>query len=93
MTFGPGGNRQLDQMDLDRNYAIRVQSLRDLIRGYDREIVMLERDIHAHLKADPGYKAVQAIRGVGPTIAAVLVAEIGDVSRFPTPPICVRGPD
>src|SRR5215813_4114286 len=28
--FGPGGNRQLDQMDLDRNYAIRVQSLRDL---------------------------------------------------------------
>ncbi len=36
--FGPGGNRQLDQMELDRNYAIRVQSLRDLIRGYDREI-------------------------------------------------------
>ena len=83
--FGPGGNRQLDQMDLDRNYAIRVQSLRDLIRGYDREIVMLERDIHAHLKADRGYQAVQAIKGVGPTIAAVLVAEIGDVSRFPTP--------
>jgi transposase len=83
--FGPGGNRQLDQMDLDRNYAIRVQSLRDLIRGYDREIVLLERDIHAHLRHDRGYQAVQAIKGVGPTIAAILVAEIGDVSRFPTP--------
>jgi hypothetical protein len=90
--FGPGGNRQLDEMDLDRNYAIRVQSLRDLIGGYDREIVMLERDIHAHLKGDPGYQAVQAIKGVGRTIAAILVAEIGDVSRFPTRPICVRGP-
>src|SRR5262249_38789516 len=71
--------------DLDRNSAIRVQSLRDLIGGYDREIVMLERDIHDHLKGDPGYQAVQAIKGVGRTIAAVLVAEIGDVSRFPTP--------
>jgi len=72
-------------MELGRNYAVRVQSLRDLIERYDREIVMLERDIHQHLRADRGYRAVQAINGVGPTIAAILVAEIGDVSRFATP--------
>jgi transposase len=83
--FGPAGNRQLDALDLSRNYAIRVQSLRDLIGHYDGEIVTLERDIHQHLKADRGYQAVQAIHGVGRTIAAILVAEIGDVSRFPTP--------
>ena len=29
------------------NYTIRVESLRDLIEVYDREIVMLERRIHA----------------------------------------------
>ena len=46
---------------------------------------MLERDIHQHLKGDRGYRAVQAINGVGPIIAAILVAEIGDVTRFPTP--------
>ena len=28
---------------------------------------------------------MQAINGVGRTIAAILVAEIGDVTRFPTP--------
>ena len=72
-------------MDLGRNYAIRVASLRELIGAYDREILTLERDIHQHLKADRGYRAVQAINGVGRTIAAILVAEIGDVSRFPTP--------
>jgi len=80
--FGPGGNRQLDTMDLGRNYAIRVHSLRELIVCYDREVKMLERDIHQHLKDDRGYRAVQAINGVGPTIAAILVAEIGDINRF-----------
>src|SRR5437879_3256346 len=59
--FGPAGIRQLDALDLGRNYAIRVQSLRELISVYDSQIVMLERDIHQHLRADRGYRAVQAI--------------------------------
>jgi transposase len=83
--FGPGGQVQLDEMGLARNYRVRVESLRDLIEVYDREIGMLERDIHRHLSHHRGYQAVQAIHGVGRTIAAILVAEIGDVSRFPTP--------
>jgi transposase len=83
--FCARGKRQLDEMELARNYAIRVQSLREVIDVYDREITMLERDIHQHVKDDPGYHALQAIDGVGPTIAAILVAEIGDVTRFPTP--------
>ena len=41
--FGPAGQVQLDEMGLGRNYTIRVESLRDLIEVYDREIVMLER--------------------------------------------------
>jgi transposase len=84
-VFCAAGQRQLDSMELGRNYAIRVASLRELIGAYDREIKMLERDIRQHLKGHRGYRAVQAINGVGPTIAAILVAEIGDVSRFPSP--------
>jgi transposase len=83
--FGRAGNAQLDVMPLGRNYTVRVESLRDLIEVYDREVVMLERDIHGHLCHHRGYQAVQAINGVGRTIAAILVAEIGDVGRFPTP--------
>ncbi|HET6918377.1 MAG TPA: transposase, partial [Jiangellaceae bacterium] len=49
------------------------------------EIGRLEREIHAHLCQRRGYRAVQAINGVGRTIAAILVADIGDVTRFPTP--------
>jgi transposase len=64
---------------------MQVASLRDLIAIYDDQITALERDIHRHLRHDRGYQAVQAINGVGPTIAAILVTEIGDISRFPTP--------
>ena len=43
---------------------------------------MLEGQIHRQLRHHRGYHAIQAIDGVGRTIAAVLVAEIGDVDRF-----------
>ena len=32
-----------------------------------------------------GYRAIQALPGVGPTLAAIFVAEIGDVHRFAGP--------
>src|SRR6266508_1695693 len=37
------------------------------------------------LALHPGYVAVQTIPGIGPTLAAVLVAEIGDIDRFARP--------
>jgi transposase len=37
------------------------------------------------LRTDPGYRAIQAIPGVGPVLAAVFVAEIGDIGRFHRP--------
>jgi transposase len=80
--FGPGGQAQLDSMVVADNYRIRIESLRDLLEIYDREISMLERDIHRQLKDDPGYLAIQQIPGVGPTLGAIFVAEIGDVHRF-----------
>ena len=83
--FGSAGTRQLDQLELGAPYARRIRSLRELIARYEHEITGLERDIHDHLKEHRGYQAVQAINGIGRVSAAVLVAEIGDVSRFPTP--------
>jgi len=83
--FGPMGKAQLDGMDLAPAYALRVESLRSLISIYDGEIGDLERRIHAPLRHHRGYQAIQGLNGVGRTIAAIAVAEIGDVSRFPTP--------
>lgn len=82
--FGPSGQKLLDAMDFPGPYGLRVESLRDLLEIYDREIVMVEREIHSWLKDDKGYRAIQALHGIGPITAAILVAEIGDVHRFPS---------
>jgi transposase len=80
--WGVAGPKWLDGLELPEAYTVRIESLRDLVKVYERQIDMLERRIHRLLKNDPGYRAVQAIDGVGPVIAAIFVAEIGDVSRF-----------
>ena len=83
--WGPGGNAQLDSLELPDAYFNRIAVLRDLVDTFDREIVFLDRDIHLILDDDAGYNAVQAIYGVGRIFAAVFVAEIGDVTRFDSP--------
>ena len=83
--FGTAGQDLLNIARLGRAYGIRVESLRDLISAYDKEITMLEGEVDSWLAGDKGYLAIQAIPGVGPVLGAVFVAEIGDVSRFSSP--------
>jgi transposase len=37
------------------------------------------------LRTHRGYQAIQQVPGIGPTLAAVFVAEIGNVHRFTDP--------
>ena len=83
--FGVAGNVLLNKIALDEAYLVRVESLRDLIALHDREIAMLDRLVARRLEGHQGYEAIQAIPGVGKILAAVFVAEIGDVSRFSRP--------
>jgi transposase len=48
--FGPGGHAQLEAMVMADNYRTRVESLRDLIELYDREVATLEGQIHRQLR-------------------------------------------
>jgi transposase len=80
--FGVGGRRLLDQVHLGDAYRLRVNSLRDLMGHIDHEIELVQNQVAPIFAGDLGFHAVQAIPGVGPVLAAVFVAEIGDVSRF-----------
>jgi transposase len=82
--FGVAGQALLDTCGLAEAYAVRVESLRDVIGILEREIAMLVDRIDTWLADDAGYWAIQAIPGIGPVLAAIFVAEIGDVSRFPS---------
>jgi len=83
--FGAGGTKLLDELRLPAAYAGRVASLRRLIEAFDFEITLYAKLTATALVADPGWRAVQAIDGIGPIFASVFVAEIGDVTRFPGP--------
>ena len=80
--WGPAGARWLDSLELGDSYRDRIVSLRRLINHFDREIKRLDREIHSWLRDDVGYHEIQRLDGVGPVLAAVFIAEIGDVSRF-----------
>jgi transposase len=83
--FGVGGTKLLDELALDAPFHARVLSLRRLIDAFTFEIDVLAKRTGGQLSHHPGFQAVQTIPGVGPVLAAVFVAEIGDVTRFPRP--------
>jgi transposase len=90
--FGVTGQRLLDEVPLRRAYTIRVESLRDLIEVYDREVDMVDREVRTGLAGHPGWAAIQAIPGVGPVLGAVF-APRSTTSTASRPPVtCARGP-
>jgi transposase len=82
--FSIAGNDLLDRLPLPGPYAARVQSLRRLIEDLEEEIELFERLTRGRLVADPGYTALQQLPGIGPILAAVFTAEVGEVTRFRT---------
>jgi transposase len=84
-VFGVRGRVLLAEAPLDPPFRARVNSQCRLIEALGFEIAVTTGLITRQVAADPGYRVVQQIPGVGPTLAAVLVAEIGDIHRFAGP--------
>jgi transposase len=55
-----------------------------LISDFDREIDALAADIDEIAKDDDRVKALCQIRGIGRYLALLIIAEIGDIKRFPS---------
>jgi len=83
--FGVWGNTWLDGLSLPQPYAGKVASLRKLTSELSTEIAVLDAVIADLLAHHDGYHAIQALPGIGPVLAAVIVAEIGDILRFCRP--------
>ncbi len=86
-VFGKGGSAWLDEPAgaLPQPYRGKIGSLRALIEVYTGEIALLEEVIADLLHGHAGYRAIRQMPGIGPVLGAVIVAEIGDVTRFPRP--------
>ena len=80
--FGTAGSAWLDGLGLPQPYAGKVTSLRHLTGELTGEITMLSEVTADLLAGDRGYRVIQQLPGIGPVLAAVITAEIGDVHRF-----------
>jgi transposase len=82
--FGKAGLAWLDGLGLPQPYAGKVLSLRQLTGALTTEITMLSEVIASLLAGDRGYQVIQRLPGIGPVLAAIIIAEVGDVTRFRT---------
>jgi transposase len=83
--FGVRGRRLLATAPLDPPFRARANALCRLIDAYDFEIDAVSTQLRGQLAVHSGYRTLQTLPGVGPTLAAIFVAEIGEVERFTTP--------
>jgi transposase len=79
---GVGGRQLLAAAGLDGAFQARVNAYLRLIDAFTFETDAVSRQLRARLCQHPGYVAIQAVPGVGPVLAAVFVAEVGEVGRF-----------
>jgi len=80
--FGPGGRQWLNGLRLPQPYSGKAWSLLHLTGELTAETGMPGEVIADLLAGDRGYQVIQQLPGIGPVLAAVIVAEAGDVTRF-----------
>ncbi|MCP2251272.1 IS110 family transposase, partial [Lentzea aerocolonigenes] len=83
--FGVRGRALLAAAPLDPVLRARVNSQCRLIDAFGFEIDTVTGLILRRAAKDPGWTVIQQIPGIGPILAAVILAEIGDIGRFAGP--------
>jgi transposase len=80
---GPGRG-WLAELDLPPRSREIVTDCLAVIDGLAPLTERLDGELHQHAKADPRVKVLTTLPGVGEFTALVMLAEIGDISRFPS---------
>src|SRR5215468_8557130 len=78
---GPGRG-WLAELDLPATSREIVTDCLAAIDGLTPVIDRIDGELHQHARSDPRVKALRTLPGVGEFTALVMVAEIGDISRF-----------
>ena len=74
----------LAELELRAGPRRRLDGLFALIAAFDREIETTTKEIEQQASADAYVDVLCQIRGVGRYIAMLVIAEVGDVTRFQT---------
>jgi len=83
--YRPRALAWIDQQALPVEAAASVQRLRRLVERVTAELDAVEADVARAAASDPIVAALDPIMGIGPTLGLLIRAEIGTITRFPTP--------
>ena len=90
--FGPSGQKLMDEMDFPGPYGLRVESLRDLLEIYDRELAMVEREMPAGSRTTLATKPSRPCMGSGRSSLPSWWPRSATSIASRRPGICARGP-
>lgn len=82
--FGVQGLRYLNEIGLPPYHRVQVETYLSLYQDLLGEIEPLTETLHALAEEQPMANLLMSIPGIGAIVAMSLVAEIGDISRFPS---------
>src|SRR4051812_40496962 len=83
--FGVAGHRLLDGLALPEPWAADVAAARRLIDDLDEQIADCEAALRTLGAEHPYVPLLVTVPGIGPVLGYTIAAEIGDITRFPTP--------
>ncbi len=81
---GAGAAAIVEELALREEPRRRLEVLLRLIGDFDREIDALAKEIDRLARHDPRVEVLTQIRGIGRYIAMLVIAEVGEVERFPS---------
>lgn len=80
--FTKTGRQFIDQLELGEPYQSVAQNYLSIIDGLNLRINAVEAQLRQQLKSDKLARLLTTIPGVGVIISHLILAEIGDISRF-----------
>ena len=82
--FGPQGREFLTAVELPGTDRWEVDGQLARLDLLGQQLAALDREVRRRGRVSPVVRALERIPGIGPFIALLLEAEIGDIQRFPT---------
>jgi transposase len=83
--FGASGSETLRRLGLPKHSKRILDGLLDCIEFFNGQILQLEKYLYRVLGTDPRLQWLTSVPGIGKLTAHYLLAEIGEVGRFPSP--------
>jgi transposase len=78
----PSGRRWVAAIRLDPGARAQVEAMLTVMAALDHQIYLIDCELRRLAKSDERLRALQRIFGIGPILAATILAEIGDAKRF-----------